>query len=192
MRPQFDVFVAEAPDLLAVHWGWVVALGVLVGSLGLIAIVRARMATVFAVGFLGIILIASAAAIFLFAIAAAGYWTDFAIHVLWAAVVFIIGVILLTRPMAAAGSLSLLIAFYFIVEGVLILAFAYAAHIENFWVYATQGVLALMLGGFLLSGWPFTGAWVIGALLGLDLLLKGWGLVALGLTLRAISEGSLF
>jgi uncharacterized membrane protein HdeD (DUF308 family) len=192
MQRQFDVFVSEAPDLLAIHWGWVVALGVLIGALGILAIVRARAATVVAVGFLGVILITSAVAIFLFAIAAAGFWTDFAIHLLWAALVFVIGVMLLTRPMVGAETLALLAAFYFIVEGILILGFAYASHIDNFWIYATQGVLALMLGGFLLSGWPFTGAWLIGTLLGVDLLFKGWGLIALGLALRAISEGSLF
>ena len=52
MQRPFDVFVSEAPDVLAVHWGWVIALGMLIGALGILAIVYARMATVFAVGFL--------------------------------------------------------------------------------------------------------------------------------------------
>lgn len=191
MQRQFDMFVPEAPDVLAVHWGWVVALGVLIGALGVLAIIRARAATVIAVGFLGVLMVVSAVAIFLFSFAAAGYWTDFAIHVLWAALVFIVGFIMLTRPMAGAETLTLLVSFYFIVEGIVIIGFAYASHIEGFWIYLTQGVVALILGGLLLSGWPLTGAWVIGTLIGVDMLFKGWGLIALGLALRAISEGAL-
>ncbi len=191
MQRQFDVFVSEAPDLLAVHWGWVIALGVVIGALGILAIVRARAATVLAVGFLGVLLIVSAAAIFLFAFSAAGYWTDFFVHVLWAALVAVVGVILLTRPSTSAEALTLLISFYFIAEGLLIIAFALTSHLESLWIYLTQGVFALILGGLLLSGWPFSGVWAIGTFLGADLLFKGWAIIALGIALRSISEGGL-
>jgi len=36
MQRQFDIFINEAPDVLTVHWGWVIALGLLVGVLGLV------------------------------------------------------------------------------------------------------------------------------------------------------------
>lgn len=192
MQRQFDVFVSEAPDVLAVHWGWVVALGMLVGALGILAIVYARTATVLAVGFLGVLLIVGAGAIFLFALSAAGYWTDFFIHVLWAGLVAIVGLILLTRPGTSAESITLLVAFYFIVEGLFITGFALSSHIENLWIYMVQGLFALALGGLLLSGWPYDGLWAIGTFLGVDLLVKGWAIIALGVGLRAISEGSLF
>ena len=45
------------------------------------------------------------------------------------------------------------------------------------------------LSEFLLwAGWPFSGLWAIGTFIGVDLLLKGSAIVALGLSLRAISE----
>ena len=34
MHRQFDIFVGEAPDVLAVHWGWLIALGVGLIALG--------------------------------------------------------------------------------------------------------------------------------------------------------------
>lgn len=191
MQRQFDVFVSEAPDVLAVHWGWVVALGILIGALGVLAILRARTATVIAVGFLGVLLVVSAVAIFLFAFSAAGYWTDFFVHVLWAALVFVVGVMLLTRPATSAEALTLLFSFYFIAEGLLIIGFALTSHVENLWLYLTQGFFALVLGGLLLSGWPFTGMWAIGVFVGADLLFKGGAIVALGFALRSISEGGL-
>ncbi len=191
MSRQFDVFVAEAPDLLAVHWGWVVALGVLIGALGILAILRAQIATVLAVGFLGVLLVVSAAAIFVFAFSAAGYWTDFFIHVVWAILVAIVGIILLTRPAIGAEAITLVVAFYFIAEGLFIVAFALFSHLEGLWIYLTQGFFAFLLGALLLIGWPFSGLWAIGTFLGVDLLFKGWAIVALGLGLRAISEGKL-
>lgn len=192
MQRQFDLFLPEAPDTLAVHWEWVIALGVLIGALGILAILRARMATVLAVGFLGVLLIVSAAAIFLFAFSAAGYWTDFFIQVLWAGLVAVVGVMLVTRPAIGAEALTALISFYFIVEGLLIIGFAATSHLEGLWIYLTQGFAALLLGALLLVGWPFTGLWAIGTFIGVDLLLKGWAIIALGLRLRAISEGGLF
>jgi uncharacterized membrane protein HdeD (DUF308 family) len=191
MERHLDVFVTEAPDLLAVHWGWVIALGILIGSLGIIAIVRAQIATVLAVGFLGVLLLVSGVSIFFFAFSAAGYWTDFFVHVLWAVLVAIVGIILLSRPAISAEAITLLLSFYFIAEGVLIIGFAFTSHLEGLWAYLTQGVLALVLGAILLLGWPFSGLWAIGTFIGVDLLLKGWMIVGLGLGLRAISEGKL-
>ncbi|MGD9544466.1 MAG: HdeD family acid-resistance protein [Methylocystis sp.] len=191
MQRQFDSFVSLPPDVLAVHWGWVIALGILIGALGILAIVRARIATIVTVGFFGALLLVSAVSVLIFAFSAAGLWTDFFVHVLWAVLLAIVGVILLTRPVIGAEAITLLIGFYFLVEGVMIIGFAFSSHIDGLWMYFLQGGVALLLGALLLTGWPFTGMWAIGTFLGIDLLFKGWGIIALGFALRAISEGSL-
>lgn len=191
MPRQFDSFASAPPDVLAVHWDWVIALGILVGALGILAIARARMATIITVGFFGVLLIVSAASVLIFALTTAGLWTDFFAHVLWAALLAIVGIILLTRPAISAEAITLLIAFYFIAQGLLIIGFAFASHIEGLWMYLLQGGVALFLGALLAIGWPFTGLWAIGTFLGVDLLFKGWGIIALGFALRAISEGNL-
>ena len=77
MQRQFDIFVGEAPDVLAVHWGWVIALGIGLVVLGFFAIWRARAATLISVGFLGVLLLVSAVSVLIFAFSLAGYWTDF-------------------------------------------------------------------------------------------------------------------
>jgi uncharacterized membrane protein HdeD (DUF308 family) len=192
MPRQFDAFVSEAPDVLAVHWGWVIALGIVIGALGVFAIVRARIATVLAVRYLGVVLIVSAAAILLFAFSAAGYWADFFVHVFWAVLVAVAGLILLTRPAISAEAITLIISFYFFAEGVLVIGFALTSHLENLWIDVVQGFIALVLGALLFVGWPFSGLWAIGTFIGIDLLFKGWAIIALGLGLRAISEGALF
>ncbi|WP_363346380.1 DUF308 domain-containing protein [Methylocystis echinoides] len=192
MQKPFDVFVLEAPDALAVHWGWALALGVAIGVLGILAIIRATAATKIAVGFLGILLITSAAAILLFSVSVAGLWSDFFVHVLWGVLVGVVGVILLTRPMLSAEALTLMIAFYFLISGFSTIGYAFSAHLDGLWVYLLQGGVDLLLGLLLLTGWPFTGDWAIGTFVGIDLLFKSWSIIALALGLRAISEGPLF
>ncbi|WP_442756174.1 HdeD family acid-resistance protein [Methylocystis sp. JAN1] len=191
MTKPFDIFVAEAPDVLAVHWGWALALGIAIGAIGLLAIIRARAATQIAVVFFGILLTTSALAVLIFDFSVAGLWSGFFVHVLWAVLVGIVGVMLFMRPLAGAQAITLVLAFYFLVSGLATIGFALSSHLDNLWIYLLQGAVSLLLGALLLIGWPFTGNWVIGTFIGVDLLFKGLSIVALGLALRSISEGPL-
>jgi uncharacterized membrane protein HdeD (DUF308 family) len=184
MTRQFDIFVNEAPTALTIHWGWLVALGVVLAILGLVAIWRATAATLIYVGFLGAVLIVAAVAVLVFAFSLTGYWIDFFIHVLWAVLLAVIGVILLTRPAISAEAITLAIAFYLIASGLFSIGFAFSSHIQGEWLYAFQGLISAFLGALLLLGWPITGLFAIGLFIGIDLILKGAAIVALGLSLR--------
>ena len=190
MKP-FENFPAEAPDILAVHWGWALGLGAAIIALGVLAILRARAATQIAVSFFGVLLVVTAVAVLFFDVSVAGLWSGFFAHVVWAALVGIVGVMLFTRPLAGAQAITLLLSFYFLVSGLATIAFAVSSHLDGLWVYLSQGAVSLFLGVFLLVGWPFTGNWVIGTFIGVDLLFKGFSIIALGFGLRAISEGPL-
>ena len=188
MPRQFDIFVAETPATLTVHWGWLIALGVGLAVLGFLAIWRARTATLIYVGFLGAVLLVAAVAVLIFAFSLTGYWVDFFVHVLWAVLLAIIGLILLTRPAISAEAITLVIAFYLLATGVLEIGYALVAHIQGEWIYVFQGLVSAGLGCLLLAGWPFTGIFAIGLFIGIDLILKGAAIVALGLNLRTLAQ----
>jgi uncharacterized membrane protein HdeD (DUF308 family) len=126
--------------------------------------------------------------VLIFAFSLTGYWTDFFFHVLWAVMLAIVGLILVTRPAISAEAITLMIALYLIATGVLGIGFAFSAHMESLWLYVFQGLTSVLLGALLLAGWPLSGIWAIGLFLGVDLILRGAEMVALGLQLRAISE----
>jgi uncharacterized membrane protein HdeD (DUF308 family) len=188
MPRQFDVFIAETPDVLAVHWGWPIALGALLMALGVLAIWHARAATLIYVRFLGALLLFAALAVLVFAFSLTGYWAAFFVQVLWAILVAVVGLMLLTRPAVGAVALTMLLAIYFIAAGMLTIGFALSAHLENLWLYLFQGVVSTTIGLLLWIGRPFSGMWAIGTFVGIDLFLRGTGIVALGLALRALGK----
>jgi uncharacterized membrane protein HdeD (DUF308 family) len=188
MPQQFDIFVSEAPTTLTTHWGWLVVLGVVLAVLGFVAIWRSVAATLIFVGFLGALLLVASIAVLIFAFSLTGYWTDFFIHVLWAILLAVVGLILLTRPAVSAEAITLVVAFYLITTGVLAIGFALSSHIQNEWLYVFEGLISAGLGSLLLLGWPFTGFFAIGLFIGIDLILKGAAIVALGLNLRALAQ----
>ena len=188
MEQQFDVFVAEPPSSLSVHWGWLVALGAALAVLGVLAIWRARTATLVYVVFLGVLLLAAALAVFVAAFSLTGYWTAFFIHVLWAVLLAIIGVVLVARPTTSAEAITLVIAFYFLVTGIIDIGFALFSHIRGEWLSIFDGVVSVALGALLLSGWPVTGLWAIGLFVGIDLILRGIAIAALGFGLQSLTR----
>lgn len=188
MERQFDIFIAQTPGALAVHWGWLVALGLGLVILGVLAIWRARTATLIYVMFLGVMLLAAAFAVLVLAFSLTGYWTDFFIHVLWAILLAITGLILVSRPTISAEAITLVIAFYFLVTGLVAIGFSLSSHIQGEWLYVLDGLVSVALAALLLAGWPVTGLWAIGLFIGVDLILRGSAIIALGLSLRALDH----
>jgi uncharacterized membrane protein HdeD (DUF308 family) len=187
MQKQFDVFVTQTPPDLAAHWFWLVALGVALAILGLLAMWRARAASVISVQVLGAIFCLSAFSTLAFAFLTTGYWTQFFVHVLWAFLLGLTGIVLLTQPRVGAESITLLMGFYFLVSGFGEIFFALSSHIQGEALHAIDGVISLILGFLLILGWPLSGLWAVGVFVGVALLLRGASIAALGLFLRHVA-----
>ena len=52
------------------------------------------------------------------------------------------------------------------------------------WIVAA-GIVTILAGLVIATGWPVNSLWVIGLFLGIDLLFQGWSYIAIGLALRA-------
>jgi uncharacterized membrane protein HdeD (DUF308 family) len=64
-----------------------------------------------------------------------------------------------------------------------ILAFSMKRDAPWFWV-ALSGVITLLLGLLILARWPTNSVYILGLLLGIDLVMAGAGWIAIGLGLR--------
>ncbi len=95
----------------------------------------------------------------------------------------IVGIMFLANPVVGLTSLTILAIAFFIVDGVVEIGWAIAGRGNRgwFWLLAS-GILSLIVAGFLWAGFPSTAAWVVGLLLGVNLLFTGFSMVMLGRT----------
>jgi uncharacterized membrane protein HdeD (DUF308 family) len=170
--------------LLREHWGWFLAMGIGMVALGVFAISWACLTTltVTATWIFGFFLLASGIAevISTFRV---GRWSGMLIHLLIGLLYAVVGFMVIDQPETAAVQLTLLIAIFLIISGILRVIFAM---VESFpgkgWVML-NGAIAFMLGMLIYKDWPLSGLWVIGLFIGIDLIFNGcaWVMLALGL-----------
>ncbi len=105
------------------------------------------------------------------------------------ALTLLCGVTLVTDPLFASGFLTVLIAAYLYVDGVveIIGAFRLPAGSGRLWL-SISGIASLVLGTMIWRQFPLSGAWAIGVLLGLKLLFSGIVMVAVGVAVRKLAK----
>ncbi len=90
------------------------------------------------------------------------------------------GVIILAFPTQAIVSLTFILAIFFVFEGASRLAFAFQIRHTGGWGWvAVSGLLGIVLGIVIVAALPKTSTWVLGLLVGINLLMYGIGLLAL-------------
>ncbi len=92
------------------------------------------------------------------------------------------GVVLLNCLTSSVMMITLIFAIYLMVEGVLQCLAAFKLRALNGWVWTlVSGIAALVLGVMVYVRWPSDSVWVLGTLLGINLVFSGASLLALGL-----------
>jgi len=93
----------------------------------------------------------------------------------------IAGGYMVSQPLAALATLTLFLAGYFIASGILEVVAAFGARPESGWgMLLFGGIISLILGVMIWQQFPFSGAWAVGVLVGVKLIMAGWALIAIG------------
>lgn len=96
------------------------------------------------------------------------------------------GVLLAAQPLRGLPTLTLILAVYFVVDGLSEIAVAFQAKPNEGWGWLLfGGVISLGLGLMIWRQWPLSGAWAIGTLVGIKLVFAGWAEIALAAAGRA-------
>lgn len=169
--------IEERPNLY-------LGLGIAMVVAGVAAIVLPWLATLAAEALLGAILVVGGVAAGVHGVSARR-GNGVALHLVGAALYVVVGALLLLFPVAGVVALTLVIGAFFLAEGVLRLVQAVRLRGRPGvgWL-AAGGVLALVLAVLILAAWPFSAAWTLGILLGIDLVFGGWWLISLARTAR--------
>ena len=98
------------------------------------------------------------------------------------------GVYFFLNPLLAVAGLTLALAVFFVIEGVvdLITYFQHRKTIGSGWILF-NGVVTLILGILVWLHWPSSSLWVIGTLLGISLIMTGTSRLMLSLAARRLA-----
>ena len=171
-------------ETLRAKWGWIVALGVIYSVAGLIALGSVLTATVASVFIVGIMMLIAGVAEVINAFQVKT-WGKFLFWVLLGVLYIVAGFVTFENPLLAAALLTLLLACALIVSGIMriILGFSMKRGMPWIWV-VLSGVVTLLLGLIILNHWPVSSLYILGLLLGIDLVFAGASWIGMGLSLR--------
>lgn len=110
---------------------------------------------------------------------------SFFLHILGAVLYLAAGVLLLAYPLQGEITLTAIVVALFIVGGAFkIVAAIQLRSVPNWGWLLVSGIVTLMLGAFIWANWPGDAVWVIGLLVGIDLVFNGLWMTALSYGLR--------
>lgn len=166
--------------------GWSIGLSVLMILGGILAIVIPPAAGIAVLVVVAWLLMLGGAAHLVFA-----WYTRTAGGVIWELLLgllyIFVGVYALLHPAAGLASLTLVLAVYLFVEGVLelILSFRLRPLPGSSWLLF-DGIITLILAILIWRSWPSSSEWVIGTLVGISMLFSGAARLSLSLAARRV------
>ena len=170
------------------NWGWFVALGLLMVILGGIAIGYPLASTVAISLILGWVLLIAGIVQIIHAFTARK-WSAFGLFLLTGLLYMVVGIVMFRNPIVSIVTLTLLLAVLFIVEGLAKFFMSLDMRGTPNWGWIMfNGIISLILGILILSGWPATSAWVLGLLVGIDLIVGGMTIAGLALTAHSVER----
>ena len=111
-------------------------------------------------------------------------WRGFLLNLVLGLLYLIFGVVLIWNPVAASFALTLVFAAFLIASGVVRFVLAWRYWQVLGWLLVLSGAVAILAGGVILSGWPASGLWVLGLILGIDLVMHGLWWIVFAFVLR--------
>ncbi len=165
---------------------WVGVLLLIAGFLALVAPLGAGLSLTVMIGVL--LLMSGAAQLVL--VFKAGSLGEGLLLAIFAALSLIAGGYMLSQPVSGLATLTLFLAGYFIASGVVQVIGAFGARPQQGWGWLLfGGIISFMLGVMIWRQFPISGVWAVGTLVGVQLMMSGWTLIAVGgLAKNAVKE----
>jgi len=180
-----------SPGLLGVDslhrsWGGFLALGVSLIALGTVALAVMPAATVAVVLILGWLMVISGMleVVHGFQVRTLG---GIFLHLIGGVLGIVVGLLVVTHPLAGALASTLLFASFLSVVGLFRLLAAAKLRFPNWGWAAFDGGITLLLGIMVAMNWPLSGFWFLGLSVGISMLIRGWSYIMVALAVRKIA-----
>ena len=175
--------LGDALHRLGHRWGWVVGFGVLSVILGLLALEQLVTATITSVYVIGIFMIVTGGTEIALGFGSQS-WGRFFLWIVAGLLYVIAGAIAFAQPVIAAAFFTLMLGAGFLATGLVRLWLGFEMPAGSRGWAVLSALVTAVLGVLILAGWPGNSLYLLGLLLGIDLVFYGVGWIGFGLTLR--------
>jgi len=100
-------------------------------------------------------------------------WGGFLWRLLLGALYVAAGIVLLTQPVSGALLLTYFLGLLLMISGVVRIVFSFGHWEGSGWIMLLSGIFGVLAGLVIVTGFPETGLWVLGLVLGIDLITHG-------------------
>ena len=116
-------------------------------------------------------------------------WASKFLGIILGVIAAICGLAVLAHPLFGLTILTLVLAVFFVVEGIwkVIVSFSFRPA-PGWFAMLFSGILGFLLGFLIWKQWPLSGEWAVGILIGVDLLVTGCSMVALAMTIKRVKK----
>jgi uncharacterized membrane protein HdeD (DUF308 family) len=166
-------------------WGWLLVLGIVMILLGTVAFFITPAATLGTVLVLGWLLIVSGIVETIQSIRMRNSGGLF-LHLIGGILGILVGLLVVTHPVAGALAWTMLFAAFFTVFGIFRIVAAVRLKFPHWGWAVFDGIVTLLLGILLWAEWPWSGIWFIGIAVGVSLLLRGWSYIMFAFAIHSL------
>jgi uncharacterized membrane protein HdeD (DUF308 family) len=175
---------------IVAKWGWFVALGIVLIAAGVFALGDVVAVTLVSVIFIGAMLLVGGVFQIVHAFMTRT-WSAFLFQLLGGALYVVGGLLIMDEPEHGSVLITLLLLMALIVGGVLRVTIALRhREIAGWWLMLLSGVISLVIGVLLFMELPWSGLWVLGTLIAVELIMMGMTWLQFGFTLRRLAQAS--
>jgi len=169
------------------QWCWFLFLGILMLVSGLLALTFPFFASVAAISALSIILMVAGVATIIGSFWT-GKWSGFLVNLLVGMLYVAAGFVVSDRPLVSILLLTIFVAVSFMVMGLFRILAALTIRFPQWGWTLLNGAVTFVLGLAIYRQLPYSAVWVIGLLVGVELLFSGWTWIMLSLEIRKIPK----
>ena len=177
-------------DALRENSGWAIAIGILLLIAGVLAIGSPFITGLAVTVSVGALLIFSGLGQCLLAFQAGAFGRGLLIFLL-GLIAVIAGGYMVSQPVSGLASLTLFLAAYFVVTGILTIITSLQLRPASGWGWMlANAVVTLFLGAMIWQQWPLSGTWAVGTLFGVQMLMSGFSLLTTGSAVRQVTHAA--
>ena len=167
------------------HWWWLLLLGCLLVLCGVIALAFPFLFSIGIAVAIGTVLLISGFATIISAFWT-GQWSGFLIQLLVGILYVVLGMAITDAPVVSVMALTMLAASLFIVAGIFRITAALILKFPQWGWTLLNGVITTLLGVIIFRHFPEAGLWLVGTLIGIDLMFNGVSWIMLSLSIRSL------